>query len=164
MQFRTAAGGFEAGSALLDDQGNVSISSYWPYGGTMQSSSPFHSEVKPSANISEDASGTYLKMSDQGTTDYVFGPSQGIFIVDTNNGAIMGLKQAATKNFDPAFAGTYQAIFYQKTGATTGVGNVETGTPSLGSATLIIDPQGNLTVRDALGLPVIRTALTPVAD
>ena len=32
MQFRTSSGGMEVGSAILDAQGNVAISSYWPYG------------------------------------------------------------------------------------------------------------------------------------
>lgn len=145
MQFRTAAGGFEAGSADLDTQGNVTISSYWPYGGTMQGSSPFNSNGFPATNFSEDASGTFLSMTDQGSSDYIFGTAKGIFIVDTPNGAVMSLKQAATKSFDPTFAGTYKAIFYQKTNATTGTGNVETGTPSLANATLILDAQANVT-------------------
>jgi hypothetical protein len=76
----------------------------------------------------------------------------------------MGLKQAATKDFDPTFAGAYKAIFYQKANATTGQGNVETGTPSLGSATLVIDAQANLTVQDSQGKIIIQTTLAPVAD
>jgi hypothetical protein len=48
--------------------------------------------------------------------------------VDTQNGAILGLKKAASAAFDPSFAATYNAIYYQKTGASTGAGNVETGT------------------------------------
>ena len=164
MQFRTAAGGFEAGSAILDAQGNVSISSYWPYGATMQNSSAFNASTFPSSAFAEDASGTYLRMNDQGGTAYVFGTNQGVFIVDTQNGAILSQGKAATKNFDPAYAGTYKAIYYQKTNATTGQGNVETGTPSLGTATLIIDAQANLTVQDAQGNTVIQTTLTPVAD
>jgi hypothetical protein len=164
MQFRTAAGGFEAGSAILDAQGNVSISSYWPYGATMQGSTPFNTNTFSGANFSEDASGTFLTMTENGSSDYVFGTTQGIFIVDTPNGAIMSLKQAATKNFDPSVAGTYQAIFYQKTNAATGGGNVETGTPSLANATLVIDAQAHVTVADAQGNIFIQTTLTPVAD
>ncbi len=164
MQFRTAAGGFEAGSATLDAQGNVSVSSYWPYGATMQGRSAFNSGGFPATDFAEDSSGTFLTMTDQGSTDYIFGTSQGIFIVDTPNGAIMSLKQAATKNFDPNFAGTYKAIFYQKTNASTGMGNVETGTPSLADATLVIDSQAHVTVQDAQGNTFIQTQLTPVAD
>lgn len=164
MQFRTAAGGMEAGSVILDGQGNVSVSSYWPYGATMQNSSAFHSTVMPGGNFSEDISGKFLRLSNQGSTDFVFGTAQGIFVVDTSNGAILGLGKAATKTFDPAVAGTYHAIYYQKTNATTGQGNIESGIASLGNATLVIDAQGNVTVQDGQGNTVIQTALTPVAD
>lgn len=165
MQFRTAAGGFEAGSAILDGQGNVSISSYWPYGATMQGSLAFNSNVFPGGDFSEDPSGTFLTMTENGgSPDYVFGTTRGIFIVDSPNGAIMSLQQASSKSFDPSVAGTYQAIFYQKTNATTGVGNVETGTPSLANATLVIDAQAHVTVTDSQGNTFIQTTLTPVAD
>ena len=165
MQFRTAAGGFESGSAILDGQGNVAVSSYWPYGGTMQNSSPFNNHTMPSAGFSEDSSGTFLHMDDQGGgTDYVFGTAKGFFIVDTPNGAILGMKKAASKDFDPSFAGTYHAMFYQKANAQTGQGNVETGTASLGSATIAIDAQGNVTVTDSQGNTAVQTQLTPVAD
>ena len=164
MQFRTDAGGMEAGSVILDAQGNVSVSSYWPYGATMQNSSAFHSNVMLGANFSEDSSGNFLRLSDQGGSDFVFGTAQGIFVVDTGNGAILGLGKAATKNFDPAVAGSYHAIYYQKTNATTGQGNIESGIASLGNATLVIDAQGNVTVHDAQGTTVIQATLTPVAD
>ena len=45
-----------------------------------------------------------------GTSDYVFGTANGIFAVDNPNGTILCLKKAATKDFDPTFAGTYKAI------------------------------------------------------
>src|SRR5206468_1527851 len=112
----------------------------------------------------EDSSGTFLSMTDQGSTDSVFGTAKGIFIVDSGNGTIMSLKQAASPNFDPTFAGTYKAIFYQKTNATTGAGNIESGTPSLANATLVIDAQANVTVQDAQGNTFIQTTLIPVSN
>ncbi len=131
----------------------------------MQGSSAFNANVFQGMNFSEDASGTFLTMTENnGSPDYVFGTTQGIVIVDSGNGAIMSLKQAATKNFDPTLAGIYQAIFYQKTNAATGAGNVETGTPSLANATLVIDAQAHVTVTDAQGNTFIQTTLTPVAD
>jgi hypothetical protein len=164
LQFRTAAGGFEAGSVVLDNAGNVSVSSYWPYGATMQSSSPFNANSFAAGNFTEDASGTFMTLADHGGTDYVFGTTKGIFIVDTGAGTLLSVKQAATKSFDPGFAGTYKAIFYQKTNASTGAGNVETGTPSLANATIVIDAQANVTVEDAQGNTFVQTTLTPVAD
>ena len=164
MQFRTAAGGFESGSAIIDAQGNVSISSYWPYGASMQGS-PFNNNTMLATNFSEDTSSTFLRLADSGGgTDYVFGTGQGFFIVDTANGAILGMKKAGSKNFDPTVAGTYHSMYYQKTNASTGQGNVESGTASLGSATITIDAQSNITVQDSQGNTVVQTTLTPVAD
>ena len=114
-----------------------------------------------------DSSGTFLKIPDQGQSgvfDYVFGTANGIFAVDTQNGAILGLKKAASKDFDPSVAGTYKAIYYQKTGASTGVGNVETGTASLANSTLVVTSGGQVTMIDELGNQIMQATLTPVAD
>ena len=165
MQFRTASGGFESGSVAMDGQGNVSGSSYWPYGAQNQSGSPFNIGSFPGNNFQSDPSGTFMKLPDgQGGFDYVFGTANGIFAVDTQNGAVLGLQQASSKGFDPAFAGTYKAILYRKTGASTGQGNVETGTPSLGNATIILTTAGGVTIQDALGNSLGQGTLTPVAD
>jgi len=165
MQFRTAAGGLETGSAIMDAQGSVTISSYWPYGAQGQSADPFNQGGFDASLFQSDPSGSFLKLADNGGTfDYIFGTPNGIFAVDTPNGAILGLKKAASKNFDPSFAGTYKAIFYGKTGATTGQGNLETGTPNLGKATLVIGNSGQVTVQDAQGTTLVQATLTPVAD
>jgi hypothetical protein len=104
-------------------------------------------------------------MSDgNGAFDYVFGTPGGVFAVDTPNGAIIGLKKATSKNFDAVVAGTYKAIYYQKMGASTGQGNVETGIPSLGNATITIAANAQVTVQDAQGNTLVQTTLTPVAD
>ena len=114
MQFRTASGGLEVGSVSLDPQGNVSLSSYWPYGSVSEGNA-FHQGGFAADNFQPDPSGSFLTMpDDNGTFDYVFGTGNGIFAVDSPNGAILGLKKAASKNFDPAFAGTYKAIYYRR--------------------------------------------------
>jgi hypothetical protein len=165
MQFRTSAGGLEVGSATMDSQGSVSISSYWPYGSMGQGSNAFNQGGFDASLFQQDPSGTFLKLADNnGSFDYIFGTPNGIFAVDTPNGAILGLKKAASKDFDPAFAGTYSAIYYEKTGATTGMNNAEAGTPSLGKATLTISTTGQVTVLDAQGQTIVQTSLTPVAD
>lgn len=169
MQFRTAAGGLEVGSVAIDAQGIGTISSFWPYGSYNQgnqSGSPFHTGMIDMTQAQVDLSGTFLKVPEMGGNgfDYVFGTANGIFAVDSGNGAILGLKKAASKNFDPTFAGTYKAIYYQKVGASTGAGNVETGTAALGNATLLVDASGNVTVNDAQGHMIVQAVLTPVAD
>jgi hypothetical protein len=165
MQFRTSSGGLEVGSVAVGTDAMISNTSYWPYGALNQSS-PFHASTMDARGAQADPSGTFFKMpDDNGTFDFVFGTGNGIFAVDTPQGAILGLKQAASKDFDPTFAGIYKAIYYQKTGATTGVGNVELGTPGLGSATMTITAAGQVTVLDAQGNPLVpQTALVPVAD
>jgi hypothetical protein len=165
MQFRTAAGGIEAGSVSMDGTGAVSISSYWPYGAQNQQSSPFHSGGFPANSFAEDASGDFIVHDDgQGSLDFMFGTQNGIFAVDTGNGAILGLLKAKTKDFDPTFAGSYKAIFYEKTGANTGQGNIETGTPSLGNATFVVGANGVVTLQDAQNNTLAQGTLAPVAD
>src|ERR1700731_2321962 len=165
MQFPTAAGGFGAGTIIVDAAGAVSISSFSPSGAQGQQSSPFNTGGFPANSFTEDASGTFIKHDDgQGSFDYMFGTQNGIFAVDTPNGAVLGLLKASSKDFDPTFAGTYKAIFYQKTGASSGQGNVETGTPSLGNATLVVGANGAVTLKDAQNTVLAQGTLAPVAD
>ena len=169
MQFRTAAGGLEVGSVAISTQGIGSISAFWPYGyynSGNQSGSPFHTGMIDLTQAQEDASGTFLNVPEMGGNgfDYIFGTANGIFAVDSGNGAILGLKKAASKNFDSTMAGNYKAIYYQKTGANTGAGNVETGTASLGNATLAVDSSGKVTISNAKGHTIVQAVLTPVAD
>jgi hypothetical protein len=165
MQFRTAGGGIEAGSVSMDGTGAVSISSYWPLGAQNQQRSPFNTGGFPANSFAEDSSGDFIVHDDgQGSLDFMFGTQNGIFAVDTPNGAVLGLLKASTKDFDPTFAGAYKAIFYQKTGANTGQGNVETGTPNLGNATLTVSANGAATLQDAQNTILARGTLAPVAD
>jgi hypothetical protein len=168
MQFRTAAGGLEAGTISMSAQGAGDISSFWPYGAYNsgnQGGSAFNTGTVDLSQAQLDPSGTFLKVSDPSGSgySYAFGTANGIFAVDTGNGAVLGLKKAASKGFDPTVAGTYKAIYYQKTGASTGMGNVETGTASLGNATLVITSGAQITVTDAQGNQMVQATLTPVA-
>src|SRR5882672_2215783 len=101
MQFRTSSGGIEVGSATVDGQGNVTISSYWPYGSLTPGDTAFHQGGFDVGSFQPDPSGSFLRLADEnGTADYVFGTPNGVFAVDTPNGAILGLKKASNKNFD----------------------------------------------------------------
>jgi hypothetical protein len=170
MQFRTAAGGMEVGSVSVNTLGLGSISSFWPYGaynGGNQGSSPFNTGSIDMTQAQPDSSGTFLKVPEPNNPsvfDYVFGTANGIFAVDTGNGAILGLKKAASKDFDPSSAGTFSAIYYQKQNASTGAGNLESGTASLGNATLVVTAEGQVTVSDGQGNTMVQATLTPVAD
>jgi hypothetical protein len=162
MQLRTSSGGMEVGSVSLDAQANVSLTSYSPY--QANQANAFHVGGFPGSNFQVDPSGSFLKMTEGGSSDYVFGTPNGIFAVDNSNGTILGLAKAATKDFDPTFAGTYKVIYYQKTGAQTGQGNIETGTPGLGKATMVISSNAQITVTDTQSKTLVQATLTPVAD
>jgi hypothetical protein len=167
IQFRTSSGGMEIGSANISAAGDIGITHYWPYGAfNNDPNGPFGGGTFDHTLLQNDPSGTFLKLADNGGVgfDYIFGTLNGVFAVDTTNGAILGLQKAASKNFDPAMAGSYKAIYYQKTGANTGQGNVETGTASLGNATITISAAGGVTVQNTQGLTILQATLTPVAD
>jgi len=167
MQFRTNSGGMEIGSATLNAVGDITISHYGPYGAMNNDpNGSFGGGMFDHTKLQNDPLGTFLKMTnDSGTGfDYIFGTPNGVFAVDNSNGSILGLQKAASKNFDATWAGTYKAIYYQKTGAQTGASNVETGTASLGKATIIINAAGGVTVQDGQGAQMLTATLTPVAD
>jgi hypothetical protein len=167
FQFRTTNGGPEAGSIVLDARGDISLSGYRPYadwGMGNQTSAFTHASISTS-QVQEDSSGTFLKVVDRhGGFDYVFGMANGVFVVDTANGAVLAFKKAASKNFDPAFAAKYQAVYYEKIGVTVDANHQESGTADLGHATVTIDPTAQVTVADADGNIMLQAPLTPVAD
>ncbi len=116
--------------------------------------------------MQEDPSGTYMSGTIAGAgsgVNYVFGTASG-FIVDTPNGYEFGLQKAATPNFNSSVAGSYNAIYYKKISASTGSGNVETGTPSLGNATIAITATGGVTVTNAQGTIDAQGTLIPVSS
>jgi hypothetical protein len=167
MQFRTRAGGVQIGAISIDAQGIASTTAFWPSGLYFQGGTAFGSGTMDMSLAELDSSRDFLKLTDQGDSslyDYVFGTANGIFAVDSPNGAILGLKKASSKDFDPSFAGTYQTISYQKNGATMGSNNSELGTPSLAQATISVSTAGVFTVTDEQGRTPTTGTLTPVAD
>jgi hypothetical protein len=167
MQFRTAFGGLDAGSVSISSSGTGSTSSYWPFGALTAingGQSAYNAGTVPISSAVADASGTFLTLTNGSGTDTIFGTANGMFLVDTPNGAIFGLQQAASKVFDPSVAGTYHSIYYSKANASNGAGNVEVGTPNLGSATVTITAGGSVTITDASGTVMAQGTLAAVAD
>jgi hypothetical protein len=163
IQFRTNSGGMEIGSTALDGQGNISTTSYWPYGAS-SGGNAFGAGMFAAGSFVPDASGTFLTHVDPNGNDTVFGTANGLFAVDTSNGAILGLQKATSKTFSAAAAGTYKVLGYLKSGASTGLGNIETGTAQFVNATMVIGAAATITVTDSGGAQVVQAALTPVAD
>jgi len=165
VQFSTGLGGVEVGFIATDAQGNVSTTAYWPLGALSQGARAFHRGGFSSRSLLQDASGTFLRLpANDGDSHYVFGTGGETLALDTSNGAILGFRKAARKDFDPSFAGTYKGIYYQKTAAQTGLDNFETGTPSLGDATMVVGAGGQVDLKDPRGNSLLEATLTPVAD
>ena len=162
LQFRTAAGGMEMGTIAIDTQGGIQHDGYWPFG--VFSQNLFGGGSFPAASVQEDASGNFFTIKEPSGNDYVFGTQNGFFVVDTGAGTILGLPKAASKSFDASNAGTYTAIFYEKAGAQTGQGNVETGTPSEGTAKVTISATGLMTITDSQNNVLASGTLAAVAD
>lgn len=102
---------------------------------------------------------------DDGKFSYIFATPSGVLAVDTPNGNIICLKETATKDFPADKAGTYKAIVYNKSSASTGTGNVETGAANMYKGTMVIAASGHVTVTDSqAGTVVVDTDLQPVGD
>jgi hypothetical protein len=164
MQFRTTDGGIDVGSMTVDAQGLASQTTYRPIdtlGGTL---SGFSGSTLDLGRAMPDRSGTFLSIANGANTEYVFGTANGSLAIDTTSGAVLGLQQAAAKDFDPASAGTYTALYYEKTGSATAADGTESGTLTLGSATLTVSATGDVTMADSLGNLLAQGTLAAVAD
>jgi hypothetical protein len=164
LQFGTGTGGFELGSITTDAQGNVTAAAYWPLGALSQGSRAFHRSGFSGRSLQEDTSGSFLRLpNNDGDSHYIFGTGSETLAMDTARGVILGFKKAAGKDFDPSFAGAYQGLYYQR-GAGQGLNNFETGTPSLGYATMVVARSGEVSMKDSEGNMLLQAKLTPFAD
>jgi hypothetical protein len=165
MQMRTNSGGLEVGTVSVGATA-IQNSSYWPYGSVSGgSNSPFNVGSFSLNSTVENASGTSFTNNDPNDgSSTIFGTANGFFIVDSGNGSILGLPKATSAAFNSANAGTYTAIYYQKSNATTGVGNVETGTQSFGKASIAITSSGAMTITSPTGTVISQGTLIPVSS
>ncbi len=162
MQFRTNSGGLEIGGAWFSGN-NLTTTNFWPYG-NMNGSGAFDTGSMDSSQWVLDPTGMFLTVDEGGgDVSTIFATPSGVLAVDTPNGNILCLEQAASKNFDPANAGTYKALVYFKENAQTNMG-VETGTVHVDRGTMVISSTGHLTVTNEQGTPIVDTDLLPVAD
>ncbi len=164
LQFRTSSGGVELGTSSVDTSGDISHAGYWPYG-TLSQQDVFNSGTFPASSLTEDPSGNFFTITESSSEiDYVFGTVDGFFAVDTNSGTILGLPKASSKNFNPANAGNYTALYYEKPNAQMGQNNVESGTPSEGLATITVGANGTVTMTDSQNNTMATGTLAAIAD
>lgn len=165
LQFRTAAGGIEIGDVSIDAQGDITHDGYSPMALIWGNNQYFSGGTFDASSIAEDSSGDFFTITEQDSSkDIVFGTQNGLWAVDTANGAILGLPKASSKSFDPASAGTYKALIYEKANATTGAGNVETGTPTQGVGSVTVTSSGTITITDSQNNALATGTLVAVAD
>lgn len=165
MQFRTTAGGIDIGTVSIDPQGDIQHSSYSPMALIWGNSQYFDTGTFDASSITEDPSGDFFTITEQDSTkDVVFGTQNGLWAVDTGNGTILGLPKAASKDFVPASAGTYTALYYEKVNAQTGQNQFETGTPAQGKGAITVTTGGAITISDSGGNTIASGTLVPVAD
>jgi hypothetical protein len=166
MQMRTAFGGLDVGTANIGNSA-VQTSSYWPFGAISGGgNTPFNSSTMPLSLFTENASGTSLTgtVPDGGGSVTLFGTANGFFVVDTANGSILGLPKATSAAFNPANAGTYSAIYYQKLNVTGGSDGVETGAQSFAKATISVSSAGAMIITNPSGTVISQGTLLPVSS
>ena len=163
LQFRTSQGGLEIGCAGMDSQGNITISTYWPFGAYYMGV-PFQAGTFGGSSIQQDHSGNFLKVVDAaGQVSYVFGTANA-FVADRPDGTMLGFNKAVSKNFDPTFTGTYNTSLFQKSGASSNQGDVESGSPSFDHGSLILSSDGKVTITNSHKQVLAEGMLVPVAD
>ncbi len=168
IQFRTRDGGVEVGTVTIDHGGNITARSYDPGAIMWSDGTYFNGGTITASQVHEDDSGNFFTIDEQdGSTSTVFGTQDGLWAVDNSNGALLGLPKATTKDFHSAAAGSYSAIYYEKSDAQMqgqGIQSVEVGTPSEGKATINVSSNGEVTITDSQNHLLASGTLTPVAD
>ena len=171
MQFRINSGGLEVGNVTLGAAAQITTSHYWPYGNFSDPMNPSNAyqvdSTFPGSPTEDAATGAlYLAIDDNGTmTDnYIFSTTDGLLAVDTGNGSLVCLEDAASSTLSTSNAGTYRGLSYGKTGANTGMGNIETPTVGMvGKTTVSVAADGTLLITDAFNATIASGTITPIA-
>lgn len=171
IQFRTNNGGMELGYVNTLVDGSIQHQGYWPYG-NLNGGQAFSSvSTFDAANMTAAPGANALRL----LTDppdgysYIFRTTAGFLAVDTGNGGLVCVERTATKAFNAANAGTYNAVVYIKNNVAmdfSGGGNgVETGTPTLGKGTVTITADGHVTVVSENNVTLANNSLlVPIED
>jgi hypothetical protein len=177
LQFRTTDGGFEFGDITIEAGGLATANSYWPYGNRIEGGGEEGSiDFRDPDQLAVGEGGTFLELTLLETPDgtdpvtslnYIFKtPTDGILVIDTPQGSMLIVEAQAGKDFQPSWAGTYNAVYYEGNGDETSVDSAG----SVSRAAIHVSAEGSLrvTVTDpATGQTTTvleDQPLTPVAD
>jgi len=168
MQFRTNGGGVELGWLDGEENGDMRSQYYWPYGGTGHSASSAAysaTDAFPSSDFVAGPENRYLiaNVEPGEPPSYIFRTTGGFLAIDTPNGSLVCMQQAATSAFLDANVGTYKAFTYHKANAHGDSSGEETGTPSVSTnrvvfrrSTDVAHPErGHLTIYSPDGSTII---------
>jgi hypothetical protein len=174
MQFRTREGGIEVGHIVFDAGGNASGSGYFPINEVLPQPPACYGKTKYNAldmsteDFSDDPTyGCVQRTEDTPNgpqTSRIFGTPGGNFMVDTPNGALFAFRDAASTAFDPADAGTYSALVYNKHVTYDDGTETPAGPASIETALVEIDATGHVTVTQGTETPFVSEALLPFDD
>jgi hypothetical protein len=155
MQFRTSNGGMEIGYVNASSVGTkltVQHESYWPRGAGMMHGYAFHVAEQPLVfDVPTGlARGDYIQLSSVDTSSdeheelTLFKTGSG-FAFDMSNGNMILIDQPVDGTFNPAWAGSYRALAYEKRDARgTSAGEAEPGTSMVHLTDLSLSESGHL--------------------
>lgn len=169
FEFRTRGGGVGISSISIDDTATVTGTEFMPFNLLSSGSNNLGFNIFSPFQLPSGPPAPYLKWTSPsappGDSMYVFGVSNGMFLVDTPDGSIIGLPKASKPDFDPSWAGTYSLPYYKKSNANGPDGNSpEAGSVSWGVATLVLDQAGNLSLKDSDGDTMASGTLNAIAN
>ncbi|HEY1256961.1 MAG TPA: Ig-like domain-containing protein, partial [Terracidiphilus sp.] len=171
FEFRTKGGGVGIAPIAIDSNSNFSGTEFMPFNLLGSNNSGFNllSGFQLSA-VATSPSPDYLFVQlpeppANSGKNYIFGAPNGMFLVDSEDGSMIGLPKASSKDFDSSWANTYTFTYYEKSNAYGPDGNSqEAGDISGGVGTLTLDSSGNLSLNDGSGNTMATGQLSAVAD
>ncbi|MFZ1083748.1 MAG: Ig-like domain-containing protein [Terracidiphilus sp.] len=171
FEFRTKGGGVGIAPIAIDASSNFSGTEFMPFNLLGPNNSGFNLLPNFQMNaVTTSPAPDYLVLQlpeppANSGKNYIFGAPNGMFLVDSEDGSMIGLPKAASKDFDSSWANTYTFTYYQKNNAYGPDGNSpEAGDISGGVGTLTLNSSGKLSLLDASGNTIASGLLVDVAD
>ena len=171
LQFRTKEGGIEVGHVAFGLTGDATGTGYFPVRQVLPQPTCYgkaeYSDLEMLGTDMVD-NPTYhcVDWTEPGhplDVNHLFGTAGGDFMVDSKNGALFVFRDAASKDFDTANAGTYTRARLQEERELR-AGHGESGIPEISTVTVVIDSSGSVTVTDGAETLVDSEALLPFED
>ncbi len=171
FKMKQSGGGIQVGSLSVNGSGQATGSIYLPADALYDE--PANTAPRPpgvtafeliaAALPSDPTPVDYLPVPGGAGTAYLYGTTNGLWILDEPDGTTLGLPGGTDAGFQASFAGTYRWLWFKKvvTGYT-GTG-IELGVVSTGKSNLTLDATGGLQQIDGTGATVWQAPMQPVS-